>query len=149
MENPIKLFFEQHLTFFAAEDNAEKKVQLSSAALFMEMMAMDDVCKPKERAVILSLLQQNFALSPELAASLMDLAEQQRKQATDYFEFTSLINKSYSLEQKILLIEALWKIAFSDNVLDMQEEYLVRKIAKLLHIPDSALVLAKERAKGG
>ena len=149
MINQVKLFFERHLTLLAPEDNAEKTLQLAAAALFMEMMAMDDICEPKEREVILSLLQQNFSLSPEHAASLMELAEQQRKQATDYFEFTSLINKTYSLEQKTLLIESLWKIAFIDNVLDIQEEYLVRKIAKLLHVPDSALVMAKERVKAG
>jgi uncharacterized tellurite resistance protein B-like protein len=149
MINQIKLFFEQHLTLLAPEDNAEKTLQLAAAALFMEMMTMDDICEPKEQEVILSLLQQNFSLRPEQAASLMELAEQQRKQATDYFEFTSLINKTYTLEQKIHLIEALWKIAFIDNVLDAQEEYLVRKIAKLLHVPDSALIMAREKVSVG
>jgi uncharacterized tellurite resistance protein B-like protein len=108
-------------------------------------MTMDDHCELKEREVILSLIQQNFSLTLEQATTLMELAEQQRKNATDYFEFTSLINKTYSLEQKIQLIEALWKIAFIDDVLDVQEEYLVRKIAKLLHVPDSALISAKHR----
>lgn len=147
MSNPIKLFFEQHLTLFTLQDNVEKTLQLAAAALFMEMMAMDDIREPKEEKLILSLAQQNFSLSLEQASALMELAEQQRKQATDYFEFTSLINKSYSLEQKILLIDALWKIAFVDNVLDIQEEYLVRKIANLLHVPDSALIMAKEKAR--
>jgi uncharacterized tellurite resistance protein B-like protein len=73
------------------------------------------------------------------------LAEQQRKQATDYFQFTSLINKEYSLEQKVRLIESLWKIAFIDGVLDMNEEYLVRKIADLLHVPHTAFIMAKNR----
>lgn len=75
----------------------------------------------------------------------MALAEQQRKQATDYFQFTSLINKGYSLEQKIGLIESLWKIAFIDGVLDMNEEYLVRKIADLLYVPHTAFIMAKNR----
>jgi uncharacterized tellurite resistance protein B-like protein len=143
--NQIKLFFEQHLTLLVSEDNAEKTLQLAAAALFLEMMTMDDRCELKEREVILSLIQQNFSLTLEQATALMELAEQQRKNATDYFEFTSLINKTYSLEQKIQLIEALWKIAFIDDVLDVQEEYLVRKIAKLLHVPDSALISAKHR----
>lgn len=145
MINQIKLFFEQHLTLLSLGDNAEKTLQLAAAALFLEMMTMDDRCELKEQEAILSLIQQNFSVTHEQAASLMELAEQQRKQATDYFEFTSQINKTYTLEQKIHLIEALWKIAYIDNVLDLQEEYLVRKIAKLLHVPDSALVMARER----
>jgi uncharacterized tellurite resistance protein B-like protein len=34
----------------------------------------------------------------------------------DYFEFTYLINKEYTLEQKIRLIESLWKIAFKSHL---------------------------------
>jgi uncharacterized tellurite resistance protein B-like protein len=95
----------------------------------------------------LSLIHQNFSLTDEQTSALVALAEQKRKQATDYFEFTSLINKEYSLEQKIRLIEALWKIAFVDGVLDMNEEYLVRKIADLLHVPHTAFILAKIRVE--
>lgn len=96
---------------------------------------MDDKVEAKEQEIILSLIQQNFSLTSEQAASLIELAEQQRKQATDYFQFTSLINKEYSQEQKVRLIESLWKIAFIDGVLDMHEEYLVRKIADLCMCP--------------
>ncbi|WP_411725984.1 TerB family tellurite resistance protein [Methyloglobulus sp.] len=145
MLNQIKLFFEQHLALLAPEDNVEETLQLAAAALFLEMMTMDDKIGLKEQEVILSLIQQNFSLKFEQATLLMELAEQQIKQATDYFQFTSLINKTYSLEQKIHLIESLWKIAFIDNVLDVQEEYFVRKIAELLHVPHSAFILSKDR----
>ena len=145
MINQIKLFFEQHLALSAPEGTSEDKLQLATIALFLEMMHMDDKVEPKEQEVILSMIQQNFSLTAEQANSLIALAEQQRKQATDYYQFTSLINKEYSLEQKVRLIEALWKIAFIDGVLDMHEEYLVRKIADLLHVPHTAFIMAKNR----
>ncbi|TAK60996.1 TerB family tellurite resistance protein [Methylobacter sp.] len=145
MLNRIKLFFEQHLALSAPEDITEDKLQLATIVLFLEMMHMDDKVEEKEQAIILSLVQQNFSLNAEQAAFLIELAEQQRKQATDYFQFTSLINKEYSLEQKVRLIESLWKIAFIDGVLDMNEEYLVRKIADLLHVPHTAFIMAKNR----
>lgn len=145
MLDQIKLFFEQHLALLAPEAKSVETLQLATAALFLEMMTMDDRIEPKEQEVILSLIQKNFSLTPEQATLLMGLAEQQRKQATDYFQFTTLINKTYSPEQKIYLIESLWKIAFIDGVLDLQEEYLVRKIAELLHVPHSAFIMAKDR----
>lgn len=147
MLNQIKLFFERHLTLSAPEDVSEEKLQLAAIALFLEMMVIDDKIEPKEQALIFSLIQQNFSLTAEQATSLMALAEQQRKQATDYFQFTSLINKEYSLEQKIKLIESLWKIAFIDGVLDMNEEYLVRKIADLLYVPHTDFIMAKNQVK--
>ncbi|PPK74240.1 putative tellurite resistance protein B-like protein [Methylobacter tundripaludum] len=145
MLNQIKLFFTQHIALSASENTLEEKLQLAIVVLFLEMMYMDDKVDPKEQDVILSLVHQNFSLTAEQATSLIELAEQQRKQATDYFQFTSLINKEYSLEQKVRLIESLWKIAFIDGVLNMNEEYLVRKIADLLHVPHTAFIMAKNR----
>jgi uncharacterized tellurite resistance protein B-like protein len=147
MLNQIKLFFEQHLALSGPEDSLEEKLQIATVALFLEMMTMDDKVEPEEQEIILSLIHQSFSLTAEQTTALLELAEQQRKQATDYFQFTSLINKEYSLEQKIRLVEALWKIAFVDGVLDMHEEYLVRKIADLLHVPHTAFIMAKIRVE--
>ncbi|MDP1770882.1 MAG: TerB family tellurite resistance protein [Methylobacter sp.] len=145
MLNQIKLFFEQHLALSAPEHTTEDKLQLATVVLFLEMMYMDDKVEIKEQEVILSLIQQNFSVTVDQANALIELAGQQIKQATDYYQFTSLINKEYSQEEKVRLIESLWKIAFIDGVLDMHEEYLVRKIADLLHVPHTAFIMAKNR----
>ena len=145
MLNQIKLFFEQHLALSAPSETPEEKLQLATVALFLEMMQMDDRVEVKEQNIILSLITQNFSITTEQSTSLLQLAEQQRTQATDYYQFTSLINKEYSQEQKVRLIESLWKIAFIDGILDIQEEYLVRKIADLLYVPHSAFIMAKNR----
>jgi uncharacterized tellurite resistance protein B-like protein len=145
MLNQIKLFFEEHLALSAPEQASEQSLQLATVVLFLEMMYMDDKVELKEQELIQDLLQQTFSLTTEQTQSLVTLGEQERKQATDYFQFTSQINKNYSLGQKIRLIESLWKIAFVDGVLDMQEEYLVRKIADLLHVPHTDFILAKNR----
>jgi uncharacterized tellurite resistance protein B-like protein len=145
MLDQIKLFYKQHLVLSTQEDSSEAKLQLATAVLFLEMMYIGDKVESKEHEIILALIHQNYTLTDEQTEALMALAEQQRKQAVDYFQFTSLINKEYSLEQKIHLIESLWKIAFVDGVLDMNEEYLVRKIADLLHVPHSAFIMAKNR----
>jgi len=148
MLNQIKLFFEQHLMISAPDESLEEKLQLATVVLFLEMMYMDHKIELKEQEIILSLIHQNFSLTEEQTTALLALAEQERVQATDYFQFTSLINKEYSLDQKIGLIEALWKIAFVDGVLDMNEEYLVRKIADLLYVPHTAFIMANNRVVG-
>ncbi|WP_333875837.1 tellurite resistance TerB family protein [Methylobacter sp.] len=145
MLNLIKLFFDRHLALSASEELSEQQLQLATVVLFLEMMHMDDKVEITEQELILSLVQQNFSLAAEQAAALIELAEQQRKQATDYFQFTSLINKEYSPDQKVRLIESLWKIAFIDGVLDMNEEYLVRKIADLLHVSHTDFIMTKNR----
>lgn len=147
MLNQIKLFFDEHLKLPAPEEPSEDKLQIARAALLLEMVTMDDKIEPIEQKTVLALMQQGFSLSLEQATTLFDLAEEQRIQAVDYYQFTSLINKSYSLEQKIELIESLWKVAFVDGNLDMHEEYLVRKISDLLYVPHSSLMKTKHRVK--
>jgi uncharacterized tellurite resistance protein B-like protein len=147
MFNPIKLFFEHHLALSSEESLSEQKLQIATAALFLEMMTMDDKVGSKEHDLIFSLIEQNFSLTAEQTKALLELAEQQRKQATDYFQFTSLINKAYNLEQKIQLITSLWKIAFANGILDANEEYLVRKIADLLYVPHIDFIMKKNQVK--
>lgn len=145
MIDQLKLFFEKHLLPDSSGSLPDEQLKMASAVLFLEMMHIDDDSRQPEQTMIASILQENFHLNGEQIQSLLDAAENTRHQATDYFQFTSLINKAYSLEQKIRLIEALWKIAFVDGVLDMQEEYLVRKIAELLYVPHSEFIKAKNR----
>ena len=145
MLDQIKLFYQHHLTLTAPEDSSAEKLQLATAALFLEMMYIGDKVDSKEHEIILALIHQTYSLTDEQTTALMALAEQQRKQAVDYFQFTSLINKEYSPEQKVQLIESLWKIAFVDGGLDANEEYLVRKIADLLYVPHTAFIMTKNR----
>lgn len=145
MLNQIKLFFEQHLALPVLETSTEEQIQMAIVALFMEMITMDDVCQDNEHAAILSLVKKCFSLSTEQAETLITTAEQKRKQAVDYYEFTSLINKQCALEEKIQFIQSLWQIAYSDGVLDPREEYLVRKLADLLYVPHTDFIMAKLR----
>ncbi|GFO72722.1 hypothetical protein BJAS_P3196 [Bathymodiolus japonicus methanotrophic gill symbiont] len=135
MLNQIRLFFDEHIKLPAPEETSAEQLQIASAALLLEMVTMDDKIEAIEQEAVSSLVQQRFSLTPEQASTLSEMAEQQRKESVDYYQFTSLINKSYNLDQKIELIESLREIAFVDGDLDMHEEYLVRKIADLLYVP--------------
>lgn len=146
MLKQIKQFMAQQLALSEPERPAEEALQLASIALYLEMIEMDDRIEVKERALMSSLVRESFALSEEQAAALIAQAEQQRNQATDYFQFTSLINKQCSLEQKIAFIESLWQMAMVDGKIDPQEEYLVRKLADLLYVPHVEFIMAKNRA---
>ena len=62
-----------------------------------------------------------------------------------YF-YTSKLNKSYTNEQKIQLIEVLWEIILADNELHDYETNLIRRLAGLLYISDVECGNAKIRA---
>lgn len=126
----------------------EHALQLATAALLVEMMRMDGSVTADETAAVTTALQTRFGLGAEEAGALMALATGEARQATDYFQFTSLINKSFSAEQKIEVIESLWQAAFADGRLDAHEQHFMSKISDLLYVPHSAYIAAKQRARG-
>ncbi len=145
MLEKIKHFFEKHIAFTENENNHMEKIKVASAALFMEMMHIEKAGAEIKLHLVLELLETRFSLNEQQASALMEIAEYQREQATDYFEFTHLICTEFSHAQKIQLIESLWEIAFLDHHLDIEEEYLVDKVARLLFIPHADVLQARNR----
>lgn len=127
--------------------DSQHALQLASAALLLEMMRMDGSVTAEEKAAVTRALQTQFSLGPEEVGALMTLATAEASQATDYFQFTSLINKSFSAEQKVRVIESLWRVAFADGRLDAHEQHFISKISDLLYVPHAAYIAAKQRAR--
>lgn len=142
----IKQFFEQSLTPEKTGNNAHE-LQLAAASLMFEMMRMDDQIQSVERQAVIDAVRRSFQLSEDEVGTLLQLAEEESLQATDYFQFTSLINAHYSAEQKVQLIECLWRVAYADQHLDIHEEHMVRKIAELIYVPHKDFIGAKLRVQ--
>jgi len=148
MLKSIMRFFDQHLLpeSSARSEGPDPAIRLAVSALLLEMTRMDGEVSPEEREAVEAAVRTSFDLSEGEAMELLALAEEERSESTDYFQFTSLINNTYTPEQKISLVEALWRIAFANEALHKYEEHLVRKVADLLHVPHSAFIAAKQRA---
>ena len=145
IQNFFGLFIEPGLK--AGPTVAPHALQLATAALLLEMMRMDDKISAAERGTALAALRSEFNLSQTELDTLVALAEQEAKQATSYYQFTSLINKSCDPAQKAKIVEYLWQVAYADGHLDAHESHLLRKIADLLYIPQADYVVAKQRGR--
>lgn len=124
-------------------------LRLATAALLVEMMRMDRDIRDAERASVAATLRREFGVEAAAIDELLALAEAEARQATDYFQFTSLINRSASAAQKLRIVESMWRVAFADGHLDDHEAHLMKKVAGLLHIPHADYVTAKTRAREG
>lgn len=122
------------------------ELQLSVAALLVEAARMDSDFDAGERATIEGLLTKKFDLAPDAVRSLVASAEQRLSNSAQYFPFTHQITQNMSAAQRVDIIEMLWRVAYSDGVLDPYEDSLVRQIAGLIHVPDRERVLARMRA---
>ena len=145
----IKEFFSQIIEPGTRQSEADrgKALQIATAALLLEMMRMDERIAVEERNSIVATLRQQFGLDSGQLDTLLDLAEQEARQATGYYQFTSLINKTCTADQKIRIIENMWQVAMADGHLDAHELHLMRKIADLLYVGHADYVAAKQSAR--
>lgn len=120
-------------------------LQLATAALLFEMLRADDAEHPEERDTLERALQASFTLSDSETQELAQLAEREAAESVSLFQFTGLINKHFSPEDKVRVVEMLWRVAYADGRLDRYEEALVRKIAELIHVPHRQFMQAKHR----
>jgi len=144
----IKHFFDQHLRVTGAPHakGAGHALQVATAALLVEVMRADRDLKDAERHAVTAAIQARFELTADETAALLRLAEAEAGQATDYYQFTALINQHYTAAQKEQVVENLWQVAAADHEIDRFERTLVHKVADLLHVPRAAQIAARERA---
>ncbi len=145
----IKKFFKKHIKSSPAglEEVSEHSLQLATAALLIEMMRADAEITEDERRMVMKTIRTRFHLAQEESSALLHFAEEKIRKATGYYEFTSLINKGFTYEQKVKVIENLWEIAFTDKSIDKHEEHMVRKIADLIYVEHKDFIETKLRAK--
>jgi uncharacterized tellurite resistance protein B-like protein len=147
MLRALKDFFDRHIAPAPGRDERHT-IELATAALLVETLRIDAEIREPERAAALAAVRGKFGMSDAEADALLDLAEQEVRQATDYFQFTSLINRHFSMDQKIRVIELMWSVAWADDELSPHERHLMRKIVDLLHVPHGDAVAAQARARG-
>lgn len=144
----IKEFFNQVIEpDIARSGTVACSLPMATAALLFEMMRMDNELKDVERQAIASTLQTQLKIDASKIETLMTLAEQEAREANDYYQFTSLINQHCDHAQKVQIIENLWHVAMIDGHLDAHELHLMRKLADLLYIGHADYIAAKQRAR--
>jgi uncharacterized tellurite resistance protein B-like protein len=126
----------------------EEALRIATCAILLEMARIDGEFSETEREAILSIFREQYGLSDEDAEALVAAAGQELGESLDLWNFTNTINEQYSMEEKIRIVELVWRVAYSDSRLDKHEDYLVHKLAKLLRLHHSELIEAKRRATG-
>ena len=125
----------------------EHTLQLATAVMLIEVMRADTHFDAAERRAVIDALRTKFALADDEVERLIELAEQARRDATDWFEFTSHINAHFDMAAKIRMVEFMWRVAYADGHLSEHERHTLWRLSDLLHVPHGAYIHAKMRAK--
>lgn len=149
MIHRIQQFFNERIQI-RGNDNGqhdERAVRLATAALLIEVTRADFHVDQAERRAVVAAVQQMFGLSGEETDELVALAEEEVNESVSLYQFTQLVDRGFSQDQKRKVIEMMWRVAFADSNKDHNEEYLVRKVADLLHVPHTAFIRARHNVE--
>ncbi|WP_394193460.1 TerB family tellurite resistance protein [Pseudoalteromonas atlantica] len=121
----------------------EHDLKTAVAALLIEVMRADTQQQDDELKTLTFTLKKYFELSDAEVDELMQSAGKSLDEAIDYFQFSKQINNQCSAQQRIDIVELLWRLAYADGELDPQEEYVIRRVANLLYVTHEDFIAAK------
>ena len=121
--------------------------ELAYASLLVEVIKSDDKFDDRERAKLFDVLSEKLEIRDDELQNFAELAKQKSDESTSLYEFTREINDKYEYDEKVKLIEDLWRIAYSDGQLDKYEDYVIRKIADLIYVSHSDFIKSKQKIK--
>lgn len=136
-------FSEKESVENSSSTNRNSKVEIAACALFIEMAKADGEYSDEERNFIISEMKSTFSLDDEYVNDLMQLAEERIKESVSLYEFTGVINNTFSQEEKIQLIESLWKLIYKDEKLSQYEDHLMKRIAGTINVEHKQIINAK------
>jgi uncharacterized tellurite resistance protein B-like protein len=118
---------------------------ISVAALLIHSAKIDENFTEKEKKIIRNALIEMGADQNDLDKILKD-AELKEKDSNQILEFTKEV-KNKSIEEKKIVIEALWNIIYSDENADIYETNLMRRLSGLLYLDPKVVGDVKEKIK--
>lgn len=145
MLSRLQTFFRDRLDPDNGDDPAHRR-NLAAAALLIEVARADFEYDEAEHAAIADVLVGTLELEPREIDEVVELAQEESREATSLHQFTRLVNDTHSLDDKRRLMMALWQVAYADGRIDKYEEQLLRRVAELLHLRHPEFMQAKHAA---
>lgn len=139
----VRKYFSSKSTSGKEPGEDANRILAAACALLLEMAATDGEFGDEEMNVIVSILRNDYGLTADDANEVLKAAQTRREKSIDLWQFTNLINQNYSEEEKVKVMETVWKVIYADGRLDGHEDYLVHNLADLLRLSHSQLIEAK------
>ena len=123
------------------------EIELTAAVLAYEIARSDGEISKDELSVLMEEIESISAKVGKDKFEILKIIEIYSKDSISFHEFIEDINNDYSKKEKHSLLKFMWKIAYADGKLDVDEERLVRRVADLIRIKDIEVLKLKNISK--
>tara|TARA_Y100000591_G_scaffold289864_1_gene275269 strand:- start:381 stop:797 length:417 start_codon:yes stop_codon:yes gene_type:complete len=132
--------------FFKKKESSDQDIYFTKiASLLIHAAKIDENFSSEEEKIIKESLIE-LGVKEENLDKIFKNAEIYEEDSNQILDFTKEV-KNLSEKEKIKIIETLWKIIYSNNVADMFEDNLMRRLAGLLYIDNKIMGTIKDRIK--
>tara|TARA_B110000259_G_scaffold99144_1_gene114485 strand:- start:2429 stop:2875 length:447 start_codon:yes stop_codon:yes gene_type:complete len=143
----IKLFKRNKTSRATSATSQNFEIELIAAVLAYEIARSDGEITEEESNLLTNEIKKISEKVEKNDKEVLFLIEKHSNDSVSFHEFVEDINKDFSKEEKISLIEFLWDMAYVDSKLDVDEERLIRRIADLIRLKDVDVLKLKDKAK--
>lgn len=129
------------------DGDRELKLRVATCVLLLEAATADSNFSSEEQEKIIQILKSRFQMDDMSVKELIDKSTMEKKNSTDLWYFTNLINKNLDNEEKYNLMELVWEVIYSDGTLDKFENYIAHKLLNMLNLDHSRFIELKMKVK--
>ena len=126
---------------------ASFEVELTATVLAYEIARSDGDISDNELSVLMEEIEKIAVKVGKEKSEILKMVENYSRDSSSFFEFIEDINKNYDKDKKLSLLKFMWKTAYADGRLDVDEERLVRRVADLIKIKDIEVLKLKDISK--
>ena len=123
------------------------EVELTASILAYEIARSDGNIAESELSLLYDELKKISAKVGKKEEEILEIIEEYSKNSVSFYEFINDINKNYTKEDKLSLIQFLFDMAYADKILEVNEERLIRRVADLIKIKDIEVLKIKDTSK--
>ena len=118
------------------QDEVSFEIELTAAVLAYEIARIDGDINKDELSLIMEEIKDLAKKVNKNEDEILKIIEIYSKDSVSFHDFVEDINKQYTKDEKLSLLGFMWRIAFADGKIDVNEEKLIRRLADLIRIKD-------------
>ncbi len=137
-------------SFFKKKEEKKEKpknLKLIALCLAFEVANADNDIDSREKDLILEKIKESIDVSVLTDKEIYSIIQEESKKRVSFYDIINDINKNLNKKEKVDVLKMLWEIAYADNVLDIDEERIIRRSAEMLGIKPSIVLQTKEEFK--
>ena len=148
MLDRLQKYFSERIAPAEPDDEAHR-LRVATCALLLEVAHADDEFSDVERESLAGMVGDRFELDADETSELLELAEAERNASGDLYQVARLINDTFPRPRKLAILELLWRVVYSDGVLESHEDAIMHRMGKLLGARHEELMALKLKVKRG